>query len=126
METILVPSKERSMWEPSVVALVPPLRTGRMPDTWVVRETCPVRFESERQLAPYAKQPVAREMPLWKVEVAAPVCARFRRETLPLNVDVEMFVTLREALVVVPALSVEVNAPVPPKMLVPLTAVVEA
>ena len=86
METTDVPLKERSMWEPRDVALVPPLRTGRTPLTWLVRETVPPRFERLKQLLLILKQPAASEMPSACVDVAAPVTFRFSSETLPVNV----------------------------------------
>ena len=53
----------------------------------------PLNVPNERQLLAMAKQPEARFAPLLKVLVAVPVCAKFKSDTLPVNVEVPAFVT---------------------------------
>lgn len=52
-----VPSKDSSALFDSVEALVPPLPTGNMPETWDVNDACPESVPNERQLLATAKQP---------------------------------------------------------------------
>ena len=56
----VVPRESETMIEPGAndVELVPPLATGSVPVTPVVRDICPVRLFSVRQLPAIAKHPV--------------------------------------------------------------------
>lgn len=69
-------------------------------------------LEVSRHTPPTEKQPVAISKPFAAV-VVAPVRLRAVACTPPANVDVDVFVTTRFVTVVVPAESVDENAPVP-------------
>ena len=93
VDTIRVPSKAVSMWEPIDDALVPPLSTGNTPVTCEVRLICPESVAREIQLFAMAKQPEAKLAPLANVDVAV-VELTFKSPTVrpPLNVDVAVVV----------------------------------
>jgi hypothetical protein len=55
---------------PNVFTPVPPLATGRIPVTPVVRDTCPVRLESDKHDPDSEKQPVLMLYPTFDVDVA--------------------------------------------------------
>src|ERR1700683_1197820 len=96
----------------------------------------PVKEPRVRQVLLREKQPAVMLRPFANVEVALPVCAKFKTESPPENVDVEVLVTESELMVVVPAARVPEMSwlPVvvaPPKMVrpfawVPLPMVEEA
>ena len=77
---------------------------------------------NERQLPEMLKQPAAKLIPFAAVVVAEPVIARFRSETPPEKVDVDVFVTERLVIVVGPAASVPVAIRLPPKKAWPATS----
>ncbi len=67
------------------VEFVPPFAIGRVPVTFAVRETCPVKFESVRQEPEIEKQPVVTLKPTLEVEVARPEIFRPRSVVVPVE-----------------------------------------
>jgi hypothetical protein len=65
------------------VEFVPPFATGRVPVTPVVRETVPVKLESERQVDDIAKQPLVMLYPTFEVDVASALMFNPLRVVVP-------------------------------------------
>ena len=89
VETNRVPSNEISVLFEYDDAFVPPLAIGRIPDTPVVRETCPPRVDSDRQLELIEKQPFAKFNPPvpWNVVVPLVTIRMFATENCDPGVD---------------------------------------
>ena len=108
-----MPSNERTDALEIAEAFVPPFPIGRIPETCDVSDDWPERFACVRQLLAIEKHPEASVIPVANVDVAVPVCAKFKTEIGPEKVEVPAPCTMIFPVVVAAPETVSPPAAVP-------------